>query len=230
MDLPNYKKLVDNQLTDKLISFLQTCKSPAIIEINGTINSLAAGVLLQKALGEKAIALIIDFDTPKTTTLIDLCKSFNLNAYVLKRGAAYQTELKAYHLHQKDLNNFYKRFINYHLSVQADIMGAQIVDNIDKSGRLTNQRPDCFYGSFMPFYSLYKTEVYDLAKFLNIKEISTDHEYWEKIDPILFLLTEKQLTPEQISQEFKIDLAWLKKLKKHIEKQTLESPISQFII
>lgn len=230
MDLPNYKKLVDNQLTDKLISFFHTCKTKIIVEMNGTINSSTAGILLQKALGEKSIALIIDFDTPKTTTLIDLCKSLSLNAYVLKRGLAYQKELTTYHLHQKDINNFYRRFVNYHLSIQADIMGAQIVDTVDKSERLTNARPNCFYGSFMPFYSLYKTEIYDLAKFLNIKEVSTDRDYWERIDPILFLLTEKQLTPEQIYQGFKLDLAWLKKLKKHIDKRTLESPITQFII
>lgn len=227
--------LIDDQLVDKLINFIQhSFKKPSkiITEINGTINSLTAGVLLNKALGEKAIALIIDFDTPRTETLVSLCKSQNLNTFVLKRGANYQKELAVYRLRkQEDIRNFYKRFVNYHLSIQADIMGAELVDTIDKSDRLMNQRPDCFYGSCMPFYSLYKTEVYALAEFLKLPDpLSTDHDYWKKIDPVLVMLTEKQFSPEQIAQDLKIDLDWLKKLKNRIEKQSLTSPVSQFII
>lgn len=228
-----YKKTVDGQLLAKLVDFIQTTskKSPKIIiEVSGTINSLVSGVILKKALGEKAIAIIFDFDTPKTEELISICTKLNFNAYVLKRGGFYQKELASYHLHrQEDIANFYRRFVNYHLSVQADIMKAQIADTEDKSDRLTKPRPNAFYGSFMPFYSLYKTEIYDLARILNI-DLPANYDYWKKLDPILFLLTEKQNSPEEIAQEFNLDLEWLKKLKRQIDKQSLESTVNQFII
>lgn len=237
MDLPSlkYKKPIDDQLVSKLIYFIESSykKTTKIItEVNGTINSLVSGVLLKKALGEKAMAIIFDFDTPKTDELLNICKLLDLNTYLLKRGSAYQSELSTYKLHKQEaVRNFYLRFVNYHLSVQADIMKAYLVDTIDKSDRLTSHRPNVFYGSFMPFYSLYKTEIYDLAKFLNIPyDASADYGYWAKIDPVLFLLTEKQNTPEEIAREFNIDLEWLKKLKNHIDKDSLKSPVSQFII
>lgn len=233
MNLPiEYKKPIDGQLVAKLISYIQSsCKksSKIIVEINSTINSLVAGALFQKALVEKAIAIIVDFDTPKTQALTDLCKLLNLNVYVLKRGLAYGVELAKYHLHQKDVRNFYIRFVNYHLSIQAEMMKAELADAEDKSERLTISRPNVFYGHFMPFYSLYKTEVYDLAKFLNIPTENID-ENWKKIDPVLFLLTEKQASPEEINQQYNIDLHWLKKLKARIDEQLLTTPVSQFII
>lgn len=228
-----YKKPIDEQLIDKLIYFIQSSgkkSSKVITEINSSINSLVAGVLFKKAFGEKAIALIFDFDSPKTNTLIELCKSLGLNTYILKRGSAYQKELAQYHFHQKDINNFYIRFVNYHLSIQAEIEKAEIADTTDKSDRLTIQQPNLFYGAFMPFYSLYKSEVYDLARLLNINKTPTDFDYWTKIDPVLFLLTEKQLTPEEISQQYSIDLHFLKRLKAHIDKQLLKTTVSQFII
>lgn len=185
MDLPNYKKPIDEQLTAKLIYFIQSCSkksSKIITEVNGTINSLVSAVLFKKALEDKAIAMIFDFDTPKTNTLLNFCKSANLNTYVLKRGSKYQSELSAYRLSKPEyINSFYKRFVNYHLSVQADILKAEVADTIDKSDRLINQRPNGFYGHFMPFYSLYKTEVYDLAKLLNINQPANDSDYWKKL-------------------------------------------------
>ena len=235
MHLPNYKKPIDNQLVYKLTYFIQSsCKksSKIITEVNGTINSLTAAVLFKKALEEKAMAMIFDFDTPKTNELVNICKNLNLNTYILKRGKAYQTELAAYRIHKEEaIRNFYKRFVSYHLLICADHMKAQLVDTTDKSNRLINSRPQGFYGHFIPFYSLYKTEVYDLAKFLKLPyESSAEYDYWAKIDPILFLLSEKQSRPEEIAKEFNIDLEWLKKLKHRIDKQSFESPVSQFIV
>lgn len=130
-------------------------------------------------------------------------------------------------------------------------MKAALVDIIDKSERLLGTRPEGFYGHLMPFYSLYKSEVFDLARFLGIpdqsisttyQELYVDHTAlsWDKInrrtvsfqeiDSVLFLLTEKQLTPEEISQQLNIDLHWLKKLKSRLNKQLFRTTVSQFII
>ncbi|MBI4035599.1 hypothetical protein HY383_01495 [Candidatus Daviesbacteria bacterium] len=229
-----YKRSIDEQLVDKLIYYIQSaCKksTKVIVEINSGINSLAAGVLFKKALGEKAIAIIVDLDAAKTNNLANICQNLGFNTYILKRSTAYQNELAAYHLtKQEDIRRFYKRFINYHLLTAADHMKAELTDTACKSDRLATLRPEGFYGHFAPFYCLYKTEVYDLAKLLGISyEYSEEDKYFTKIDPILYLL-EHQKTPEEISQEFKIDLQWLKKLKSHIDKQSFETPVSQFII
>lgn len=239
MSAVKFKKPIDQQLVNKLIGYLQlSCKRlPKImLGMDGGINSIAAGALLKLALAENATALIFDFDTPKTDTLKQICNYLKLETYVLKRGAAYRNEASSYHLQKpQDLKFFYKRFINYHLSVQAENMKAKLIDTADKSDRLLDNRPEGFYGHFMPFYSLYKSELYDLAKLLGITDqFITPANYlnlsWDQIDSILFLLTEKQLTPEEISMQGNIDLQFLKSLKSHIDKQLFQVPVSQFII
>lgn len=233
MNLP-YKKPIDQQLVAKLIYYIQSNSkkgAKVIINISGALNSLVAGVLFKQALAEKLIAIVFDFNTPKTAQLIQLCKSLGFNTYLLKRGEAYQNELASYKLREEeDIFKFYTRFTNYHLLTTAEHLKATVVDTEDKSERLARLRPAAFYGEVMPFYSLYKTEIYDLAKLLNISIETSDEDYWKQIDPILFLLTEKQISPEEISQQYKIDLEWLTKLKSHIEKQSLKTIVNQFII
>lgn len=150
-------------------------------------------------MGEQVLALVLDFDTPETKTKIQICNYLKLETYVLNRGASYQREVASYHLHkQKDVYRFYKRFINYHLSIQAENMKAKLIDVADKSDRLLDQRPEGFYGHLMPFYSLYKSELYDLAAFLGLPDQFITHfSYlpagrqglslsWNQIDPVLF--------------------------------------------
>ena len=246
-----FKKTIDQQLADKLTDYLQSTYKhlsklglhKIMIQISGEINSIVTGVLLKQTLRENTVAMIFDFGTAQTNKLIEICNYLGLEAFILKRGMAYQTEASAYRLHTSSgLKKFYQRFINYHLFIQADNMKTALVDTLDKSERLADTRPEGFYGCMMPFYSLYKSELYDLARFLNIPpqfiNITNYQELpypditlsWDKLDPILFLLTEKQLKPEEISEQFKIDLPWLKRLKSHIYKHSLKTTVSQFII
>lgn len=240
----SYKKPIDEQLINKIINYLQRLPK-VMVGISEDINSIVMGALLKQALGEKVIAMIVDFGNETTTTLVDICTKLNLNTYVLKRGAAYQAEINAYHLHRSaDISKVYQRFISYHLLVQADQMKVDLVDTIDKSTRLLGTRPEGFYGQIVPFYPLYKTEVSDLVSLLSLPfnlnssgQSYQDLPYpdnlvltFDKIDPILFLLTEKQLTPEEISQQFNIDLKWLKRLKSHIDKQPLKTTVNQFLV
>lgn len=248
-----YKKPIDGQLVTRLIDYLQlsykylpkTGHHKIMAGIDGEISCLMAAKLLKQAAGENVMAMIFDISNPAWTNLmVEFCKQLSLQAYILKRGAYYQDELATYRLHNpKSIRHFYKRFINYHLLIQAEHMKAAMVDTADKSDRLLGTRPEGFYGHFRPFYSLYKSELFELAKFLGIpgQFISSTHYQdllypesntlpWGKLDPILFLLTEKQLTPEQISQQFNIDLHWLKRLKSHIDKQSSKTTASQLII
>lgn len=232
----NLPKRIDAQLIDKLTNYIQnSCKdfSKIMVGMYGELNSLVAAKVLQQALGEKVLVIVFDFDdAAKTNNLVAFCQQLSLNTYTLKRGAAYRNEIGSYGLHTLiKQGQFFKRFINYHLQIQADNMKTAIVDTIDKSDRLLGTRPEGFYGHFMPFYSLYKTEVYELANFLNIPEqFIQKPDDREKLDSVLYLLTEKELTPEEISEKFNIDLHWLKKLKSNLDKQPLKTTVSQFII
>ena len=244
-----YKKPVDQQLINKLIDYLQLSHkqlpkmglSKIMVGIFET-NSAVAATLLKKAVKDNVVALIFDFGTEKTSNLIAICNQLSLDAYILKRGKAYQAEVSAYHYHKPaDIKKFYQRFINYHLTIAGDQMKTALVDTIDKSDRLLGIRPVGFYGHFMPFYSLYKSELFELANLLGVPtdkvQSYQDLPYpdnlvltYEKIDPVLFLLTEKQLSAEEISRQFNIDLHWLKRLKSIVDKQLFQTPVSQFII
>lgn len=246
-----FKKPIDSQLTGKLIDYLQfSCKHLSkhdnhkiMVGVDGEINSLIVCILLKEALGENMIAMILDFGSPLTNNLVYFLSKSGIQTFILKRGEAYRGEVSAYQLHNPlNIRHFYKRFVNYHLLIQADHMKVALADTADKSDRLLGTRPEGFYGHLMPFYSLYKSEVYDLAKFLNVPDqlippsSYQDLSYpevvltWDKIDPIIFLLAEKQLSPEEISQNHNIDLHWLKRLKSQIDKYSLKTTISQFLI
>lgn len=233
MDLP---KRVDQQLVDKLINFIQNSSKdfPKImIGVYGDLNSLVAAKLAKQAMGDNIIVIIFDFDDPaRTSNLTAFCQQLTLNTYILRRGAAYRSEISSYGLHTPaKQNQFFMRFINYHLQIQAGQMKAGLIDTADKSDRILGNKPEGFYGHIMPFYSLYKFEIFNLAKFLKLPEQFIQKALTqEKIDSALFLLTEKQLTPEEISEQLHIDLKWLKKLKSGLNKHYLTSPTSQFII
>lgn len=249
-----FKKPIDEQLTDKLINYIQLSSkhlsklglSKIMVGVYDDTNSLAALVLLKQVLKEDVlVVMIIDCGSLDTNNLAAFCNKLSVNSYILDRQAAYQGEISAYSVHHPtDIRCFYKRFINYHLLIQADKMGSAVIDTADKSDRLLGTRPEGFYGHFMPFYSLYKSELFDLASLLGMpeenKSSSTSFQdlpypdnlllTFDKIDPVLFLLIDKQLDPEEISKAHNIDLHWLKKLKSRIDKQTFKTTISKLII
>lgn len=243
-----YKKPINGELVNKLTAYINlTAKylsKQGLSKVTTGVfdtNSLIAAKLTRQVLGDQALSLIIDLGTEYTNSLIEACRQLSLNTYLLKRGTAYQAEINSYHYHKSsDINKFYMRFINYHLLIACDQLTSSLVDTFDKSDRLSKTRPEGFYGHFMPFYALYKSELSELAVFLKIpSQITNDKAIpypdnsvltWEKIDSILFLLTEKQLSPEEIAQQYNIDLHWLKKLKSHVDKQLFQTTVSQFII
>lgn len=200
------------------------------------INSLAAAVLLKQAIKEAALALVFDFGDGRADPLVEFCQNINLETYTLDRKKEYQRELFSLKHHsQLKVRKFYQRFIAYHLITVAESMDAGVLDTLDKSERLLEERSEGFYGHLMPFYSLYKSEVFDLAHFLNISDqFMAPTGYlgnpWDKMDPILYLLTEKQVSPEEISNQYQIDLSLVKKINSKINKELFKIPVSQLII
>lgn len=244
-----YKKPIDQRLINMLIDYIQRSFKhlskqglhKIMLGMIGGEFELLIAHLLKQALAENILVVVFDFDdSTKTNKLIEVCKQLSLESYILKRGKEYRNEAQSYNLHtQTQIKHFYQRFLNYHLNTQADLMKAGVVGTLDKSDRLTNSKPGSFYGHLMPFYSLYKSEAYDLAKFLGLPyqtSLYHDHLYqntpltWDKIDPVLYLLTEKQLSPDDISQQCNIDIHWLRSLRLHVNKQLFQTTVIQFII
>lgn len=247
-----YRKPIDEQLVSKLISYLQNyynrlskhMQHSIMLEIDGEINSWVAAKLLKQALGENVWAIVFDFNTAWTGLAVKFCEQLGLGNSVLKVGAEYQDEISSYELRAPtDLRFFYKRFTSYHLLVLADLWKANLADTADKSDRLLGIKPEGVYGHLMPFYSLYKSELYELADYLGIpNQFIYQTEFqdiaypdnlaltWDKIDPVLYLLNEKQSKVEDISQQFNIDIHWLRSLENHTNKQLFQTTVSQFII
>lgn len=248
-----YRKPIDEQLISKLISYLQSyyqnlskrAHHSIMLGIDGEINSWVAAKLLKQALGENVWATVFNFNNPTwTSSAVKFCEQLGLENFVFDVDTEYQDEVSAYQLHKPiDLRLFYKRFINYHLLTLADLWKVNLADTADKSDRLLGVRPEGFYGHFIPFYSLYKSELYELAYYLGIpNQFIYQTEFqdipypdnipltWDKIDPVLYLLTEKQLKVEDVSQQYNIDIHWLRRLRNHINKQLFQTTVSQFII
>lgn len=253
MDLPKFKKPIDEQIVTKLIYYLQNYYKnlskgghhKILVAIDGEVNSFVAAKMLRQTATENVAALVFDLGNSLwTDSAVEYCEKLGLDTFTLDRAVHFREQVSAYRLHTKtDIKYFFKRFINYHLLIAADNMRAAVLDITDKSDRLLGLRPEGFYGHLMPFYSLYKSEILDLAKFLNLPDqiapipIYQDIPYpdddsltYDKVDSVLYLLTEKQLTPEEISQNYNIDLHWLKRLKSHIDKYSLKTTVSQFLI
>lgn len=253
MNLPKYKKPVDEQIVTKLINYFQNYYKnlskqghhKIMVGIDGEVNSFVAAKMLRQTATENVAALVFDLGNSLwTDSVVEYCEKLGLQTFRLNRGAYFREQVSAYRLHTKtDIKYFFKKFINYHLLIAADNMRAAVLDSVDKSDRLLGSRPEGFYGHLMPFYSLYKSEILDLARFLNISDQFTpipiyqdipypndDSLTYDKVDCVLYLLTEKQLTPEEISQTYNIDLHWLKRLKSLIDRNTSKTTVSQFII
>lgn len=248
-----YRKPIDEQIVSKLIDYLQSyyqnlskrAQHSIILGIDGEINSWVAARLLKQALGENVWAAVFDFNNSTWTNgAVKFCEQLGLGNFVFGVNTEYQDEISAYELHKPiDLKIFYKRFLNYHLLALADQWKANLVDTADKSDRLVGVRAEGFYGHFMPFYSIYKSELYELADYLGISNQFVpftqfqDLPYpdnipltWDKIDPVLYLMTEKQLKVEEISQQYNIDIHWLRRLRNQINNQLFQTTVSQFII
>lgn len=248
-----YRKPPDEQLVSKLISYLQSyynrlskrMQHSIVLGIDGEINSWVAAKLLKQASGESVWAIVFDFNNPAwTSSAVKFCEQLGLGNYVLEVGTEYQDEVSSYQLRAPtDLRSFYKRFTNYHLLTLAGLWKANLADTADKSDRLLGIKPEGFYGHLMPFYSLYKSEIFELADYLGIpNQFIYQAEFqdlpypdnvpltWDKVDPVLYLLNEKQFKVEDISQQFNIDIHWLRSLKNHINKQLFQTAVSQFII
>lgn len=231
-----YKKPIDQQLVDKLVDFLARGNKKTIIDLSGSVNSLVACSLLKTALGGSFTAVIVDLapsphpgsDSEETKNLFRFASFSGISCIIVKAGIAYNEQIAIDPPKGQHKEAFNQRFMSNILLQTADNLGAVICDPLDKSERVLGLKKGN-EGSIVPFYSLYKSEIYDLYSYLNLpqefvkEEISTFGVSYAELDPMIYLLLEKQLSVGDIASEH-VDAALLAKLKKTLDHQVFTTP------
>lgn len=253
----SYKKPIDDFLVNKILEYIDRSFKDfsklgfekAVTGMALDINSIVCCHLLKTALGSRFTPVLIDFSTDSsdsqyTKETLQFINYLKLQCIIVKAGEIYKSQILLNSPKDSKINNrFYYRFINNILLQIADNLSAVLINNTNKTDRLLGKYPEVFKGHIMPFYSFYYSEIYDLASFLKIPtefiQKAQYYQVWEKdnfgvtiqdLDPVLYLLNEKQLMPAEIAQEFNIDPTWLEKLKKRIENLPLINEASELII
>jgi len=214
----------------------------AVVGISGGIDSVATALLAQQALGpERVWKVVVDYgvfrgEMPAIAEAKQIAQllggpviSVPIGDLVVRRGRAGDLGTSWF----LDLN-LQTRSIQNVLFEVADRKSAWVVSTTDRSERLLGRFTEFFYGHGEPLSDLYKTEVYDLARQLGAPEMVLSRkagcESWmwdddlfgttyDVIDPVLYLLTEQHLTPDEVSRKCKIDAEWVRKLAQRMHLQ-----------
>jgi NAD+ synthase len=207
----------------------------AVVGVSGGIDSVAAALLIQEALGtDRVCKVVVDYgvfqdDLPSITEAKQI-------ALTLGGPVEWVSIADLVVLHSRSSGsgdswffdlNLQTRLIQNAIFQVADRRKAWVASTIDRSERLLGRYTEFFYGHGEPLADLYKTEVYDLAQYLGAPQPALARrpgcESWmwdddlfgttyDVIDPVLYLLTEVGLSPEEISREHGIDLEWVRRL------------------
>lgn len=248
LSLP-YKRQINLQLIEALNSahqnFLQSVKQIGIeklvVGLSGGLDSVIASALL-KSSGVNAYLVIVEVDDENTLSeqtefAISMAKKIQLPYEVINASRVYK-ELIDLSLSDKPLTRVHlrSRLINNIILKIADQQDGFIIDTTDKSEKILKLHEESFHGHFAPLISFYKSELYDMADYFNLSEVKKYQSgcpelinfdvfgaSWECLDPIIHLITEQNLSYDDIATRYKIDREWLQKLERRITTQLLRT-------
>lgn len=244
----NFKRTIDSTLLETLNTFIKDFSDKtsllmgldkAVVGLSGGVDSIVISALLKKALGEKAIAVIVDFDNPEFSESSDnsiyIAEKIDIEYKVIKASnllkehlaiASNNSAVARLHLHSRLINNLIFQI--------ADNNSAIVIDTTDKSERILARHAECFMGHISPLADLYKSEVYDLLNYMlpnldkkpeigcpQLSDIDAFGVGWDVLDKILYLIVEKGSKLEDISNKYRMDISWLERINNRIKNQHL---------
>jgi len=235
-----YKKEFDARAVDKICGFIQeNTVTPdywagVAVGISDGLDGATAAALSLKALGkERVTAVIVNVgDTrehkEQTELAIRSAQALGVTYEVFNASKIYQ-EFQKFVKERGPFTdvNVSTRIIQDIIFQVADEKNYAVVSTINKSEILTGRIMEYFYGHIAPLTGLFKTEIFDLAKILEVpgeiiarKPGGIDTWYdedtfgvtYDTLDKVLYLLTVKNMTPKEIAKKYNSDEEWVKKL------------------
>ena len=244
-----YKRKIDKNFVNSICSFIKDSLEKTtyagltknvVLGLSGGIDSVTMALLCKNALGKARVTcIIVDLGlkehAEQTKFAINIAETLDLNFKVVKSREL----LRDYYTAMKTNGpftdvNIITRIIHNLVFQFADSKLAAVVSTIDKSEILLGRHMEHFYGHFAPLVNLYKTEVYDLAKFLKVPEDVMRREpgcveswfdkdifgvSYDYIDPILYLISERNQSAKNIAQKYDVDRGWLKRVERRVRGQ-----------
>jgi NAD+ synthase len=246
----SYRRSVDDKLVRKIHGFFKDAMSALacvglknlVVGLSGGLDSIVIARLARDALAGSAqvFAVIVDLgrqdEAERVARIEKAAGRLGIELIPIDgaklRAATIATCPDDKAFSRMNLDTHLVQMIIFHA---ADIRDAAVVSTSDKSEMVLGRYTECFYGHFAPLADLYKTEVRELARYLGVDNLVTEvrpgcPDYWyddeilgadfDVIDPILHLLMERKLAPEQIAREFEFsDLDWLARVQRRIRVQ-----------
>lgn len=207
----------------------------AVVGVSGGVDSVTAALVAQEALGTNAVCkVVVDYGT-SDAELPDIRKAREaaealggptVVARIADVVSQFESATELVGSWATDLN-LQTRLIQNAIFEVADRRGSWVVSTVDRSEHLLGRYTEFFYGHVEPLAALYKTEVIELGKLLgcppDVLASRPGCETWmwddelfgttyEVIDPVLFLLVERRLTPREIADRHAISFEWVRGL------------------
>jgi NAD+ synthase len=240
-----YKLTINHETVQKILNFstsaLEKMNSvglgeKVVVGMSGGLDSTLTIALLKKAIGRnRVLGVIVDVDSVETEKAVSLGREMGVDYQVISARNLIRKYSSLISQHGPFTGiNIETRAVHSIIFQVADGEMASVASTIDRSENLIFRHMEYFYGQLAPLIGLYKTEVVDLASFLGVPTRVVNSRpgcknwWWDDeifgvgydiLDPVLYLMSEKNLTAKQIAKEYQIDENWLCKIESRLKNQ-----------